>query len=157
MNLPIAFDSASALGAIAVGGPLVEIIPLVISVLVALLFLAYLLRCYLQEFRHARRVHRRKRLASRGPAQDRVDRKSVIEECRSRRKSVMDPEPDAMLPAVDWRGLHALIPSLERVTLVWDTGRSCEGALPTLRIVSETAEDQILSGNERSSTHAPKH
>ena len=157
MNLPIAFDAASALGPMVAGGPLLEFTSLVLSALVALLFLAYLFRCYFQEFRHARRVQRRKRLARPGPAQAWVDRKNVVEECRCRRRSVMDPQPDAPLPAVDWRGLHFLIPSHERVTLVWDTGRPWDGAPPTLCIVSETVGDETLTGNGRSPTHAPEH
>lgn len=152
MNLPIAYDAASALGPMAPGGVLLEFTSLALSALVALLFLAYLFRCYFQEFRRARRIQRRKRLARRESPASPLDRKNIIEECRCRRESVMDPQPHSLLPAVDWRGLQALTPSHPRVTLVWDAGRSCDGALPRLCIVSET-DDETPTSHGRSPFH----
>jgi hypothetical protein len=139
MNLPTAFDSSSARAPIASGDSHLELAGLAISALVALVFMAYLLRCYFQEFWRAYRVRRRKRLARLKSFLPVTDREAVIEGCRRRRASAMASEAAAG-PGFDWRALHSFIPSHDRLTLVWDTGSANDGALPRFCVGKETDE-----------------
>jgi hypothetical protein len=140
----IVFESLSALGPVPLSGAPLELIGLGISALIALILVAYLLRCYFQEFRRAQRVRHRKRLASLQSLPPEADRKRVVEGCLRRRASVMASEIGG-LPELDWRGLHSLIPSHDRITLVWDTGLVNDDAPPRL-CVDEAAEDEAVTG-----------
>jgi hypothetical protein len=147
MNLPTTFDTSSAVGPIALSGRPLELIGLGVSALAALVFVAYLLRCYFQEFWRAHRVQRRKRLARLKSSPPGADREAVIEGCQRRRASAMAPEVAGLLLDLDWRGLHSFIPSHDRVTLVWDTGHANDGALPRLCLGPEAAEEETITGN----------
>ena len=147
MNLPAALDGSSALGPLPFGGGLLDLASLGVSLLIALVFLAYLLRCYFQEFRRIRRIQRRKRLARLECSDLATDRDAVIEGCRLRRESAMAPRVSGLLPALDWRGLHSLIAAHDRVSLVWDTGLANEGALPRFYVEKGAAENKTVTSN----------
>ena len=147
MNLPVAFafDGSAGLGPGAC--PLPESISFALSSLLALLFVAYLLRCYFQEFRRARRIKHRKRLARLHPSWPRPDREAVVEACRHRRESVMAPQCGRSAVGFDWRSLSSLIPAHERITLVWDTAAPNGAAPPTFHVGREVAQRQTITGN----------
>lgn len=114
------FDSSAVIGPIRLGGQLFELIGFGLSTMLAIAFVAYLLRCYFQEFRRTRRLQRRKRVARLKPSCSGPDRQAVIAACQRRRASAMSA---AALNGVDWHGLHSFIPSRDRITLVWDAPR----------------------------------
>lgn len=147
MSLPAVFDrSPIEMGPVGFGRSPLELLGLGISAVIALAFTAYLLHCYFQEFWRHRRVRHRKRLSRLKAFPPGANRQTVIEGCRRRRDSVMAPDV-AGLPELEWRGLHALIPSRDRITLVWDTGRAHEGALPRLCVETEAADPKTITGN----------
>jgi len=148
MNVPATYDSSPiVITPFGLPGGGLEFLSLGISTLLALVFVTYLLGCYFQEFVRRRRVRHRKRLARLKSVPLGADRETVIERCLHRRDSAMASDVAGNLPALDWRGLHALIPSHARVTLVWDTGRANEGHSPRVHTVIEAAEEEIISAS----------
>lgn len=145
MNLPAAIDTSSALGSL--HGPVTQSIGLAISSLVALVFMAYLVRCYIQEFRRHQRVRRRKRLARLKALPLAMNRNAVVEDCRRRRDLLMARETAALVLVVDWRAPHCLIPARDRVTLVWDTGRTNHEVLPRVQGVNELGRKEPIAGD----------
>jgi hypothetical protein len=136
-----AFESSSALDPIPLTSELLELIGVAGAALIALVFVAYLLRCYFQEFRRAHHVRNRRRLARLSSVPGGADRKTVVERCLRRRALVMPSDFGGLLPQLDWHGLQSLIPLRDRVTLVWDTARANDGALPRL-CIGQAAEDE---------------
>ena len=148
MNLPAIFDCLPSAPSLAVTGKgWTGMVTLALAGLAAFTFTGYLLRCYLQEFRRKRRIARRKRLCrlktERGLLLEaRPDREAVEEGCLGRRKLVLAGRAAASCPEIDWHGLHCLIPSRDRITLVWDSGRTHAGALP--RLEAQETRAQVL-------------
>jgi hypothetical protein len=114
-----------------------------ISALIALVFVAYLFRCYFQEFCHAHRVRSLKRRARLKPFGGGTTREAVAEGCRRRRHSAMTRDVPCTPPSLDWCGLPSLIPSHDHLTLVWDTGRSNEGASPRLHLPAKDHQEAV--------------
>jgi hypothetical protein len=103
-----------------------ELIILCASLVVALVFLTYLARCYLQEFRRERRVERRKKISRAN-----CDPSGFEPLCYERVPTLEPPHEgtsqDFARPAVgnlDCWGLQWVIPEHEQITMVWETPAS---------------------------------
>jgi hypothetical protein len=108
----------------AAGASWLDLITLGVAAVFGLTFTAYLLRCYVQEFRRERRVRRRKQLA-RATCTPGHFRPLCLAPAENSQRVTDDSEEQEQLQPLpltnldSWR-LQWIIPAHEQITLIWD-------------------------------------
>ena|SRR5688572_14919711 len=98
------------------------------SLMIALAFLVYLARCYVQEFRRERRVQRRKRNSRANCSPGWFQPLCLAARPNAEPSHDAASEEIAPMPVekLDCWGLQWVIPEHEQITLVWETSTSRE-------------------------------